>query len=68
MRQDTFVEVMREVVRELIERAIMSDSEREPATKRDHADVEHAAFKGEEPASSRARMSEVPSVQEMVQS
>ena len=53
MRQDDFVDIMKEVVPELIEQAIMSDTAREPALKRSHEDVERSP--ADEPASSSSR-------------
>ena len=67
MRQDDFVEVMKEVVPQLIQQTLMSDSdnvEQSTSLKRPADDVERSAAEDVEPASSRARVSEVLSVQD----
>eukprot|EP00435_Cladocopium_sp_Y103_P073897 s9_g45.t1 len=61
MRQDDFVDVMKEVVPQLIEQAVMSE-ERSASSKRPHAD--ETSPEVSEPASSRAHVSEVLSVQD----
>eukprot|EP00435_Cladocopium_sp_Y103_P023253 s2636_g5.t1 len=67
MKQDDFVEIMKDIVPSLIEQAIMSDasqsSSQATSSKRPHGDVEHTASDAE-PASSRARTTEVLSVQD----
>eukprot|EP00435_Cladocopium_sp_Y103_P026818 s1587_g6.t1 len=63
MRQDDFVEIMKEVVPNLIEEAIMSDAS-SSSVKRTHDDVEHTAADDSQPAGSRARTHEVLSVQD----
>eukprot|EP00435_Cladocopium_sp_Y103_P017727 s923_g4.t1 len=64
MKQDDFVDVMKEVVPQLIEQAIMSENVRTPADKRPVGDVEHVSGDVAEPAVSRARTTEVLSVQD----
>ena len=63
MRQDDFVEVMKEIVPNLIEQTVLS-SERGPSTKRPVESPEGLADATCEPASSRPRTHEVLSVQD----
>lgn len=62
MKQDDFVEVMKEIVPELIEQTLSSSSSAGPSLKRDQPETTPA--EASEPAASRARTSEVLSVQE----
>ena len=65
MKHDDFVDAMKEVIPELVEQAIMSESARSSGIKRPLADVEHGsseASNASEPSSSRARVHEVLSV------
>eukprot|EP00435_Cladocopium_sp_Y103_P017469 s1627_g4.t1 len=64
MRQDDFVDIMKDVVPELIEQAILSSSDRNPATKRTYEDVEHSPSDSSSSSGARARVHEVLSVQE----
>ena len=63
MKQDDFVEVMKEVIPQLIDEAVMTP-ERDSASKRPVADVEQSSSSTAEPASSRPRTNEVLSVQD----
>eukprot|EP00435_Cladocopium_sp_Y103_P075218 s4_g55.t1 len=63
MRQDDFVDVMKEIVPQLIEQTVMSES-RSSAVKRPHADDSDTSGASSEPASTRARVNEVLSVQD----
>eukprot|EP00435_Cladocopium_sp_Y103_P016050 s2207_g4.t1 len=65
MRQDDFVEVMKEVVPQLLDQVLSSDGSSDSAShKRSAEDVERSPTEVAEPASSRARINEVLSVQE----
>ena len=66
MKQQDFVDVMKEVVPELIEQAILHESSREPSSKRSYDDVEHSSPSdgGAESSSSRPRLHETLSVQD----
>eukprot|EP00435_Cladocopium_sp_Y103_P043787 s1055_g12.t1 len=64
MRQDDFVEIMKEVVPNLIEDAIMAESTSSTSLKRPFADVEHAPADDSQASSSRPRTHEVLSVQD----
>ena len=63
MQQDDFVSIMKDVIPELVEQAIM-DEDRSDSTKRPNAEVEHSPGETSEPAESRVRTSEVLSVQD----
>eukprot|EP00435_Cladocopium_sp_Y103_P056621 s837_g19.t1 len=64
MKQDDFVEVMKEVVPQLIEQALLPESSSQSSSKRTVADVERSSTEDVEPASSKPRVSEVLSVQD----
>ena len=66
MKQDDFVEVMKDVVPQLIEQAILNESTRDPASKRTHDAVEQSssAEASSSPSSTRPRLHEALSVQE----
>ena len=63
MRQDDFVDIMKEVVPQLIEQTVLAD-DRAPAVKRPSPAEDSPSADVSEPASSRARISEVLSVQD----
>eukprot|EP00435_Cladocopium_sp_Y103_P008674 s3466_g2.t1 len=64
MKQDDFVEVMKEVVPQLLEQVLTPGVESSASHKRPADDVERSPSEAAEPASSRARINEVLSVQD----
>ena len=64
MREDDFVDIMKDIVPELVEQAIMSDSAQSSGLKRPASEVEPNSPSSAEPATVRARHDEVLSVQE----
>eukprot|EP00435_Cladocopium_sp_Y103_P032199 s207_g8.t1 len=64
MRQDDFVEVMKEVVPQLLDQVLSPDADSVVSHKRPADDVERTPSESVEPASSRARVDEVLSVQD----